>query len=153
MVSTSLAARVGARLDAQFVPAPFWRRLVARTIDLFACRALTFVAIVPIVIPALIRGAIIGQDLPTSLGAFLAFLLAFVAIEYFLLRRRGGLRRRALSRDQPVTETTSSNTLPLSFFLAFTYAFAYLVVTSALDRIDSSLRTPPERHRFAGIPT
>jgi len=58
-----------------------------------------------------------------------------------------------LSRDQPVTETTSSNTLPLSFFLALTYAFAYLVVTSALDRIDSSLLTPPKRPRFAGIPT
>jgi hypothetical protein len=60
-------------------------------------------------------------------------------------------RRRALSLDQPVTETTSSSTLPLSFFLALTYAFAYLVVTSALDRIDSSLLTPPEHHHFAGI--
>lgn len=59
---------------------------------------------------------------------------------------------RALSLDQPVAETTSSSTRPLSFFLARTYALAYLLVTSALDRIDSSLLAPPEHHRFAGIP-
>lgn len=58
-------------------------------------------------------------------------------------------RLRALSRDQPVTETTC----PLSFLLAFTYALAYLLVTSARDRIDNSLLSPHQRYRFAGIPS
>ena len=62
-------------------------------------------------------------------------------------------RRRALSRDQPVTDTTSSSTRPLSFFAAFTYALAYLVVTSARDVIDNPLLMPHDAHRYAGIPT
>ena len=32
-------------------------------------------------------------------------------------------RRRALSRDQPVTDTTSSRTLPFADLLALEYAF------------------------------
>jgi len=62
-------------------------------------------------------------------------------------------RRRALSRDHPVTSTTWSRTFPLSFFAAFTYALAYLVVISARDDIDSPLSMPDEGHRFAGILT
>ncbi len=62
-------------------------------------------------------------------------------------------RRRALSRDQPVTATTSSRILPLSFFDAFAYALAYLVVISARDAIDNPLFMPHDGHRFAGIPT
>ncbi len=62
-------------------------------------------------------------------------------------------RRRALSRDQPVTETTSSRIRPLSFFAAFTYALAYLVVISARDVIDNPLFMPHDAHRYAGIPT
>ncbi|MBA2717356.1 MAG: hypothetical protein H0U51_09950 [Propionibacteriales bacterium] len=62
-------------------------------------------------------------------------------------------RRRALSRDHPVTSTTASRIRPLSFLLAFTYAFAYLLVTSARDVIDNSLLMLPYAHRFAGIPT
>lgn len=73
-----------------FVPASFWRRFAARTIDFFVCMALTFVAVIPLVIPALILYPIIGEDKATSLMAFLAFVIAYVAIEYFLLRRRGG---------------------------------------------------------------
>ena len=59
----------------------------------------------------------------------------------------------ARDRDQPVTDTTASRIRPLSFLLAFTYAFAYLVVTSARDCIDNSLLIPHHAHRFAGIPT
>ena len=64
-------------------------------------------------------------------------------------------RRRALSRDQPVTETTSSRIWPRTFFPALTYVLAYRVVTSARDLIDSppsmsqgGTQQPP---RFAGI--
>ena len=72
--------------------------------------------------------------------------------------RPGGLaaavnRRRALSRDQPVTSTTSSRIRPLSFFAAFTYALAYLAVISARDGIDNPLPMPHHAHRYAGIPT
>ena len=51
-------------------------------------------------------------------------------------------RRRALSRDQPVTSTTASRIRPLSCFAALAYAFAYFVVTSARDRIDNPLPMP-----------
>jgi hypothetical protein len=59
----------------------------------------------------------------------------------------------AVSRDHPVTDTTSSRTMPLSFLLAITYALAYLAVTSARDAIDNPLPMPHHAHRFAGIPT
>ena len=62
-------------------------------------------------------------------------------------------RRRALSRDQPVTDTTSSRTRPFCFLPALRYAFAYLLVISALDFIDNSLPIPQQTHRYAGIPT
>lgn len=75
---------------ALFVPAPFWRRLVARSIDLTVCFGLTFVAVIPLVIPTLILSIVIGEDRATSLGAFACFVLAYVAVEYYLLRRRGG---------------------------------------------------------------
>jgi uncharacterized RDD family membrane protein YckC len=76
--------------QAVFVPASFWRRFGARTIDFFVCMALTFVAVIPLVIVALVLYPIIGEDKATSLAAFLAFVIAYVAIEYYLLRRRGG---------------------------------------------------------------
>lgn len=62
-------------------------------------------------------------------------------------------RRRALSRDQPVTSTTWSSTRPLSYLLALAYALAYLLVISARDAIDSPLLMPAHVHRFAGIAT
>jgi hypothetical protein len=61
--------------------------------------------------------------------------------------------RRALSRDHPVTSTTWSRTFPLSFFAAYTYALANLVVISARDVIDNPLSMPHDGHRFAGILT
>lgn len=68
-----------------------------------------------------------NSDIPTTPGGS------------FAARTR---RRRALSRDQPVTATTSSSTRPLSFFDATAYAFANLLVTSARDPIDNSLPIP-----------
>ena len=62
-------------------------------------------------------------------------------------------RRRALSRDQPVTPTTWPRIRPLSFFEALTYTLAYLVVTSARDIIDNPFLMPDNAHRYAGIPT
>ena len=62
-------------------------------------------------------------------------------------------RRRALSLDQPVTPTTWPRIWPLSFFEAFKYTFAYLVVTSARDVIDNPFLMPEDAHRYAGIPT
>ena len=62
-------------------------------------------------------------------------------------------RRRALSRDQPVHSTTWSRICPLAFFEAFTYALAYLVVTSARVDIDNPLSMPHDGHHFAGILT
>ena len=62
-------------------------------------------------------------------------------------------RRRALSRDHPVTPTTSSRIRPLSPFAAFTYVLPYLVVTSARDIIDNPFLMPEDAHRYVGIPT
>ncbi len=61
-------------------------------------------------------------------------------------------RRRALSRDQPVTDTTSSRIRPLSLSAALN-ALAYLVVISARDVIDNPLHMPHDAYRYAGIPT
>lgn len=61
-------------------------------------------------------------------------------------------RRRALSRDQPVTPTTSSNNRPRPFFDAAFYAFACLLVISAREVIDNPSSCPAQRHGFAGIP-
>lgn len=62
-------------------------------------------------------------------------------------------RRRALSRDQPVTDTTSSRIRPLVRRSAALNALAYLAVISARDAIDNPLSMPQHGHRYAGIPT
>ena len=62
-------------------------------------------------------------------------------------------RRRALSRDQPVTDTTSSRIRPFVRLSEALNALAYLVVISARDVIDNPLLMPHDAHRYAGIPT
>ena len=62
-------------------------------------------------------------------------------------------RRRALSRDQPVTDTTSSRIRPFVRLSAAWNDRAYLVVISARDVIDNPLFMPYHAHRYAGIPT
>jgi hypothetical protein len=62
-------------------------------------------------------------------------------------------RRRALSRDQPVTDTTSSRIRPFVRLSAALNARAYLVVISARDVIENPLLMPNHARRYAGIPT
>lgn len=74
----------------EFMPAPFWRRVVARTIDMLVCIPLTFIAAIPLVILLLPLLLITSDDAASSLGAFLCFFVAYTLVEYFLLRRRSG---------------------------------------------------------------
>lgn len=74
----------------EFIPAPFWRRLVARSLDLLVCVPLTFIAIVPVALVMLPLMLLGSEDAVSSLGAFACFLIAYVLVEYFLLRRRSG---------------------------------------------------------------
>jgi hypothetical protein len=64
-----------------------------------------------------------------------------------------GRRRRALSWDHPVTDTTSSRIRPFVRLSAASNDRAYLIVTSARDLIDNPLLMPHHGHRYAGIPT
>lgn len=73
-----------------FVPAPFWRRLLARLIDFAIAVPITFVAIVPVFVVMLPVLLLAEGDAATSVGAFTCFLIAYALIEYFLLRRRSG---------------------------------------------------------------
>lgn len=73
-----------------YAPAPFWRRLAARSIDLLICLPLTFVAVIPVVLVILPLSLVLSDDAASSLGAFLCFLIAYSLVEYFLLRRRSG---------------------------------------------------------------
>lgn len=76
--------------ETMFLPAPFWRRLVARSIDLVVCMGLTFVAVIPALAIVLPLSLVIGEDAAINIGCLLCFVLAYVLVEYFLLRRRGG---------------------------------------------------------------
>jgi len=58
-----------------------------------------------------------------------------------------------LSRDQPVTDVTSSRMRPFVRLSAALNALADLVVTSARDIIDNPLLMPHDARRYAGIPT
>lgn len=77
-----------------FVPAPFWRRLLARLIDFAIAVPITFLAIVPVflvLLPVLLLAEDdAASDIATSVGAFTCFVIAYALIEYFLLRRRSG---------------------------------------------------------------
>lgn len=70
--------------------APVWRRVVARLIDLLVCVPLTFVVVVPVAVLCLPLFYFLGNDAAGSIAAALAFLVAYVAVEYFLLLRRDG---------------------------------------------------------------
>lgn len=74
----------------QHVPAPVWRRVVARLLDLLVCVPLTFVALVPVAVLCLPLFFAFGADAGGSIAAALSFLVAYVAVEYFLLLRRDG---------------------------------------------------------------
>ena len=74
----------------EFAPAPFWRRLVARTIDLLVCVPLTFIAAIPLTLVLFPLTFVMAEDAWSSMGAFLCFVVAYALVEYFLLRRRSG---------------------------------------------------------------
>lgn len=73
-----------------YVPAPFWRRVVARLIDLAICLPLTFACLIVVIPVTLVLAPFMSDDAWASLAAFLCYFLAYALVEYFLLRRRSG---------------------------------------------------------------
>jgi len=77
-----------------FEPAPAWRRLVARTIDLAIAFPLALILCVPVTIVGLPLVAILNssgnEEAWGPIGAGLALLLAYVCLEWLLLIRRDG---------------------------------------------------------------
>lgn len=73
-----------------YTPAPYWRRLVARIIDLTIAFPLTFLAAIPIALVFAIAIPFMSDDAWASMVAFSAYATAYSLIEYFLLRRRSG---------------------------------------------------------------
>lgn len=73
-----------------YVPAPFWRRLIARFIDLAICVPLTFACLIVVVPLTLILAPFMSDDAWSSFAAFLCYFMAYALVEYFLLRRRSG---------------------------------------------------------------
>lgn len=75
---------------ASYVPAPFWRRVAARFIDLSICLPLTFACLIVVVPLTLILAPFMSDDAWASFAAFLCYFTAYALVEYFLLRRRSG---------------------------------------------------------------
>ncbi len=74
-----------------FEPAPFWRRLLARLLDLLFALVLTFVLVVPVTLIALpLLPAMRRADVWGPVGGSTCLFLAYVALEAFLLVRRDG---------------------------------------------------------------
>lgn len=74
-----------------FDPAPFWRRLLARLLDLLFALILTFVLVVPVTLIALpVMSAMERADVWGPVGGSTCLFLAYVALETFLLVRRDG---------------------------------------------------------------
>jgi uncharacterized RDD family membrane protein YckC len=73
-----------------YVPAPFWRRAVARLIDLAICLPLTFACLIVVIPVTLILAPFMSDDAWAAFAAFLCYFLAYALVEYFLLRRRSG---------------------------------------------------------------
>lgn len=75
--------------------APFGRRLAARILDLLFALALTFVMVIPVAIVLLPLSFAVEEDSSAydalvATAASLAYFLAYVALEWFLLVRRDG---------------------------------------------------------------
>jgi uncharacterized RDD family membrane protein YckC len=73
-----------------FEPAPFWRRLLARLLDLIFALALTFILVIPVVLLMFPFVPLVDQDLWATIAAGACYFLAYIALEFFLLVRRGG---------------------------------------------------------------
>lgn len=73
-----------------FERAPFWRRLLARLLDLTFALALTFVLVVPVTLVMFPLLPLVDRGWWTGVGAATCYFLAYVALESFLLVRRRG---------------------------------------------------------------
>lgn len=71
-------------------PAPFFRRLAARVIDLAFALVMTFVIAIPVAIIVALTTPIFGRETWWSLTAAFCYFLAYVGLEVYLLVRRDG---------------------------------------------------------------
>lgn len=71
-------------------PAPFFRRLAARVIDLLFALVMTFVIALPVAVVVALLTPLLGQGLWWSVTGAFCFFLAYVGLEVFLLVRRDG---------------------------------------------------------------
>lgn len=71
-------------------PAPFFRRLAARLIDLAFALVLTFVVAIPVALVYALTAGLLGQGLWLTLLVAFCYFLAYVGLEVYLLVRRDG---------------------------------------------------------------
>lgn len=71
-------------------PAPFFRRLAARLIDLVFALVLTFVIAVPVAVVYALTAGLLGEGLWLTLLGTFCYFLAYVGLEVYLLVRRDG---------------------------------------------------------------
>ncbi len=71
-------------------PAPFFRRLAARVIDMLVALAMTFLIAMPVAIVVALLTPLLGRGLWWSITGAFCFFLAYVGLEVFLLVRRDG---------------------------------------------------------------
>jgi uncharacterized RDD family membrane protein YckC len=70
--------------------APFWRRLAARLLDLFFALALAFILVIPVGLLMFPFLPLVDRDVWARVAAATCYILAYVALESFLLVRRQG---------------------------------------------------------------
>lgn len=109
--------------------APFGRRLAARVLDLLFALPLTFLMAVPVVIvfiPALIviDEGTRAYDAMITIAASLAYFIAYVALEWFLLIRRNG---QTLGKGLMGLRVVSTDEQPLRLGSAFLRLFVLLL--------------------------
>lgn len=71
-------------------PAPFFRRLFARLIDLVLALVLTFVIAIPVGIVYALTAPLLGDGLWLAFAVAFCYFLAYVGLEVYLLVRRDG---------------------------------------------------------------
>lgn len=124
-------------------PAAFGRRLAARVLDLAFALGLTFVLVIPVtllLIPVILSGA--DQNTWSVIGAATCYFIAYVALEFFLLIRRGGQTLGKGLMGLRVVSTTGSGITPSapSALLRLTILFLPFVLGSlAGGNPDSSI--------------
>lgn len=116
-----------------YVPAPFFRRLAARLLDLTFCLLLTFVVAIPmsiLFIPITMSVDEANKDTVTGIGVALCYFIAYVGLEVFLLARRDGqtlgkgllgLRVVPANQARPRLTVLPATTRMLIIFLPFVF--------------------------------